>query len=42
MKLGAIAILIGMALSLSACDKCGHPNFTGFGKTGACSDVKPS
>ena len=41
MRLGAIAVLFGMALTLAGCDKCGNPNLTGIGKPGACSDVRP-
>ena len=41
MKLSTLAILIGIALSVAGCDKCGNLNLTGFGGTKSCSDVKP-
>lgn len=43
MKLGAIrmAVLIGMALSVAGCDKCGNWDLTGLGIPKTCSDNKP-
>ena len=43
MKLGVrhIAILVGLALSVAGCDKCGNWNVTGLGAPKSCSDVKP-
>jgi hypothetical protein len=41
MKLGAIAALIVMAVSVAGCDKCGHWDLTGLGVPKTCSDAKP-
>jgi hypothetical protein len=41
LKLSTVAILIGMALSVAGCDKCGNLNLTGFGAPKSCSDIKP-
>jgi hypothetical protein len=41
MKVSTVAVLIGMALVLAGCDKCGNFNITGFNAPKSCSDVKP-
>jgi hypothetical protein len=40
MKLSTAAVLIGIALLVAGCDKCGNWNLTGLNAPKSCSDVK--
>jgi hypothetical protein len=41
MKLSTVATIVGMALLVAGCDKCGNWELTGLGMPKTCTDVKP-